>query len=82
MKCLLTNGAEVDAKDYNEQTPLWLASTCELLYQDHILEIVQCLIDHGAEVNIENNDGDTPLHCVKETIVAQCLIDHGANIEA
>jgi ankyrin repeat protein len=49
---LLAHGADVNAKNYKGQTPLFNARS---------LDIAELLLVHGADVNSTNNDGETPL---------------------
>ena len=53
---LIANGADVNATDKYNQTPLHLASE-----KGH-LEMAQLLIANGAEVNATDFEGVTPLH--------------------
>ena len=52
---LITNGADVNAKDRGDWTPLHYA-----VEKDHT-EIVRILVTNGADVHVENFDRDTPL---------------------
>ena len=64
---LLSNKAEVNAKDRRGRTPLhWAAA------HDHIL-MERVLLAHGAEVNVKDGAGRTPL--------AVCHADHVAAYE-
>ena len=53
---LLNNGADVNAKGYDSETPLHAAAS------NHASEIAALLLKNGAEVNAKDNDGETPLH--------------------
>ena len=53
---LLDNGAQVDARDEDGNTPLILAAK-----GTSRPEYIQLLIENRAEVNARNNDGWTPL---------------------
>jgi ankyrin repeat protein len=56
VKCLIANGADVNAATKYGGTPLhsadWRGS----------VEVLQCLVSHGADVNARDNNGKTPLH--------------------
>jgi len=67
---LLTNGADVNAKDSCGQTPLCYA---------YEYEVAQLLLNHGADVNSKDHIGRTPLYGVSEG-VAQLLLDLGADV--
>lgn len=81
---LIKAGANLDAKDDNENTALiWAASNCSA-------DIVKLLIDAGADINAQD---DTKQTALMETIrqgslneqchgvVAQLLIEAGANLD-
>jgi ankyrin repeat protein len=53
IKYLVSQGADVNAKNGNEQTPLYLANN---------IEIVKFLISQGADVHAKTDRGETPLH--------------------
>ena len=52
---IITNGANVNAKDRFDNTPLHYA------VQTDQKEIIELLIAKGADVNAKNNNGRTPL---------------------
>ena len=54
---LLKNGADVNLRDKNDQTPLHNAGNCN---------IVRELIQHGASINSKDYQGNTPLHINSE----------------
>ena len=51
------NGANINAKDRKESTPLHLA----LIYGWK--NIVETLLENGADINAKDIRGQTPLHC-------------------
>ena len=53
---LISSGAEVNAKDNDDDTPLHYAAV------RNSLEVAELLISSGAEVNAKNDWGRTPLH--------------------
>mgnify|MGYP002819241621 CR=1 FL=1 len=77
VRLLLDHGADVNAADINEWTPLMEA------VQKGSKEIVQLLLDRGADVNVADSWGNTPLmkaaqKDIKETV--PLLLDHGADV--
>ena len=72
---LIDQGADVNVRDENGETPLHYVSDPELL---------KILIDHSADVNAANRtDGDTPLHKnARRPHSAKILIDNGADVGA
>jgi ankyrin repeat protein len=76
---LIDKGANVNARDYFQMTPLHRASYVPS--QD--LALIQRLIDKGADVNAQGVNGNTPLHWAAHSgdlKVARLLIDHGADM--
>jgi len=74
---LYENGTEINAKNYEDMTPLH----CSTLYG--ILGVVEYLVNHGADINVKNSDLYTPLHYSSEfghLSVIEYLINHGASI--
>ena len=51
---LVTNGADINAKDNRGNAPLHIAT------RNRHLEIVQCLVMNGADINAENKKRYTP----------------------
>jgi len=77
VEVLLSEGADVNVKDKQLETPLHYAA------QRGYKHIAELLIVKGAEVNAGNNSGETPLHCAifwgyKD--MAELLIAHGADV--
>lgn len=83
-KLLLDNGATVDVRDFQSETPLLCA--CRYGRQ----EASRLLIEYGADVNARDIEGNTPLHRVAGRSLsafpplelARLLIDKGADIHA
>ncbi|WP_214303359.1 ankyrin repeat domain-containing protein [Wolbachia endosymbiont of Erebia cassioides] len=76
---LIEAGADINAKDKNERTPLHIAAV------KGYTEIVKVLIDLGADINAKDKNERTPLHiaAVKGyTEIVKVLIDLGADINA
>lgn len=55
IKLLLKHGADITAKNADNNTSLHLAVLTSAW------EVVQLLLDHGADRNIRNSDGETPM---------------------
>ena len=84
VKSLLSDGADVNAKDDKGNTPLHLLARYGYKKQD----IAELLIAKGADVNARNKDGWTPLHFTAwrsytgHLNIAKLLIDKSADIHA
>ena len=79
VRLLVDHGADVNALDCTQSTPLHLASL------QGVLEAVQILMKHGADVNAQNETNSTPLHgasLLGDVQIVQLLIDHGADVNA
>ena len=79
---LIKNGADVNAKDFRDFTPLHVAAG----NWPHRLPMpmAQLLIDRGADVNVKNIYGFTPLHLAAryDHLPMVVLIDKGADMHA
>ncbi|KAL9034952.1 MAG: hypothetical protein Q9214_006810 [Letrouitia sp. 1 TL-2023] len=71
VRCLIQEGAKVNAVDDFGETPLHLAIS---LAKDY--EISRLLLDHGADLHNFNADGKTPLHTFYSPVVAEILRCH------
>ena len=74
-KILLQNGADVNANDNYQWTPLHLAA----YYGDS--KIAKLLLENGALVNAKNIDGKTPIHLAANkghSEVVEILLKYGA----
>lgn len=82
MNCLVENGADVNARTYDNCTPLIRASALG------DIDVVTFLVEHGANVNLQDKDGETALHYAVRhrrnsyNDVLSCLIKHGADVNA
>ncbi|EAY13858.1 ankyrin repeat protein, putative [Trichomonas vaginalis G3] len=79
LEYFISNGADINAKNKYELTPLHYAA------RDNRKETAEILISNGADINAKDKDGCTPLHYAardnrKET--AEILISNGADINA
>lgn len=83
VKLLIEKGADVNAVNWNSETPLGTA-----MYGSnaaHVFENARLLIDAGAKADIRFRDGGSPLMItcyakgVRSLEVVKLLMDHGAN---
>src|SRR5712671_3783529 len=77
VRSLLDDGAEVNKRDADHQTPLHWASWCGKT------EVAVLLIKYGADVNSRDNLGRTSLHYASlcgHVDVVRLILDHGANV--
>jgi ankyrin repeat protein len=81
---LVELGADVNARDDNGHTPLYIALTRSP--REHLQEIVTALLDAGADANLASASGDTPL-CLfvrsrrkARSGLRQLLTEHGAHL--
>ncbi len=75
-KTLIYSGADIEAADYNDSTPLnWAAARG---YKD----VVELLLARGAKVDAPRKDGITPLIWASNKEVAELLVEHGADVNA
>lgn len=73
---LVEAGANVDARDEREETPLFYAAAGE------DIDVVRALANHGADISAKGFDGSTALHAAKGVAVVDMLVEAGADIEA
>lgn len=73
---LITKGADVNAKDFNDMTPLIHA----VKSQDSA--VVRILIRKGADVNTGIGSRGTPLMYAWQPEMVQILLENGANVNA
>ena len=77
---LIEKKANVNAQNYQEQTPLHLAC-----YHANGYQVVRHLIQNGANIKAKDKEGKTPLHiaCINgNKLIVQFLIQNKADIEA
>ncbi|MBI5037011.1 ankyrin repeat domain-containing protein [Candidatus Micrarchaeota archaeon] len=83
VKKLLTEGADIEAKDIFGFTPLFWAAI-KTLGENHA-QTVQLLLKSGASTEIKSERGRTPLHEAAESgneEAAKLLLKHGAFVNA
>jgi hypothetical protein len=76
---LVERGADVNAQDNSDSTPLHLAS------RGRHVGFAQVLVEHGANVNAQDQSRSTSLHlALKDGHVdfTQMLVEHGADVNA
>ena len=81
LSCLMENGADVDAKTFDDCTPLMIAA------EIGDTKVATFLIEHGANVDLPDKIGATALcyalKCPANLCeVGSCLIENGADINA
>jgi ankyrin repeat protein len=79
VKFLVSEGADVNAKNSIDTTPLR-----EAVFRRNI-EVARFLISEGADVNAKNNVGATPLHFAARQnmpVFARLLVSNGADVNA
>ena len=69
VKTLIQNGAEIDARNCNNYTPLHFAAI------NGSEEMVAFLVENGAEVNAKSFCKDTPLHFKRSSLQRRALIN-------
>jgi ankyrin repeat protein len=72
-KLLIENGAEVNIKNTDGETPI---------HEAYNMEIAELLINNGADVNVKDKYGRTPLHKAKSMDVICLLVKHHADVNA
>ncbi|HTW58837.1 MAG TPA: ankyrin repeat domain-containing protein [Terriglobales bacterium] len=86
VETLLDNGADIEARDDDGDTPLlWAASFAQT-------DIFKLLLDRGAKIDVRDRQGNTPLiaaacECAVATMnsayaVMKILLEHGAAVNA
>lgn len=76
---LLEMGADIEAQDIQEQTPLHYAA------KSGYAATVRLLLENGADIKLQDTIGRTPLHLATENNkveTAQQLLEKGADIES
>ncbi|WP_342223953.1 ankyrin repeat domain-containing protein [Spiroplasma endosymbiont of Asaphidion curtum] len=77
VKFLIENGANINARNNDRDTPLHSAA------RNGNFEIVELLLKHGADVNAITKDGRTPLHYATQEghiDIVKLLIEHKADV--
>ena len=79
VEILISHGADINAKDESDITPLHYAA------KNSDVQIVEFLISHGADIDAKDINDETPLHyaaCKDRSETAKVLISNGADINA
>ena len=90
VKFLLQQGLEVDARNFNQETPLWQLGEYDYWKRKtsnddlkRAVETAKLLIDAGSDVNAADHYGSTPLHQASKlgfAEVVRALLTHGAKV--
>ena len=79
IEVLLQNGAKVDKKNNNNETPLHYA------IKENNSKMIELLLQHGANVDEMNGDNETPLHYALRMNgnrkIVELLLQKGANVQ-
>ena len=62
---LVDGGAEVNARDKDDETPMHIA------FRNNRLDIAQCLLNRGADIFAENNRGEVPFQLAPRVMVTE-----------
>lgn len=76
---LLENGADVNARNTKNKTPLFAAA------KSSNARVVKLLIEYGADVNACNNKNETPLFAaakLTDATLTKLLLENGADVRA
>ena len=79
MTLLLKFGADVNAQDDDDMTPLLFASQ-----SDRVGDAAQLLLERGASIHVRNKKGQTPLHLASQqsnSISVEALLKAGADVD-
>jgi ankyrin repeat protein len=82
---LLNHGAQVDAKNYQGETPLHLVSRGEYDSLDDGVCVAELLLERGTDANAYDSDDWSPLHSASNNgkpEIVQVLLAHGAKVDA
>ena len=80
VKCLLENGANVNTRNVNGDTPFHLA----IISEKFSIELVKVLLDYGADFKLKNKKGISPLEESKSlpgNDVLNIIIDKMSNMQ-
>jgi ankyrin repeat protein len=86
---LLRQGADVNAKNTHNETPLHLlvhTKSSYYNYEDEGIKLARVLLRQGADVNAKSRHNETPLHIaaggVDDPRMASLLVEEGADVNA
>ena len=79
LSCLIENGADINKRRMDNQTPLMVA------VEKGLVSVATFLIEHGADVDLQNENGNTALHYALygsdvSCEILSCLIGSGADV--
>ena len=77
MKILLENGADVNAKDSELDSPLFYA------IDTGNIEMIKLLLEYDIDIDVVDSDGDSALHVAvdeKNAEIVEILLQKGANV--
>ncbi|GMV80516.1 MAG: hypothetical protein AMXMBFR7_17000 [Planctomycetota bacterium] len=85
VKLLLKHGADVNAADAQDRTPLMCASDLRFASGPAYAATIRLLLEHGANANARDRLGVTALHRAvraRQPAAVKLLLEHGAAVDA
>ena len=75
-KALTACGANVNAQDENNDTPLHALAKCDNFDSNFLSEMISCLVENGAHLDACNKDGNTAVNSASNCVAASIIKTH------